>query len=353
MSGALNVAVVGLGSWGVNLLRNLMALEEVNLRWLCDRDSRTLDQRSRTCPGALTTTSIEEVLSDDAVEAVVIATPADTHYDCALAALRADKHVFVEKPVALHSAEAASLIAEAEHRRRKLMVGHLMRHHPVVEHLKRLVDAGELGAVRYLCSQRVNLGVVRTNENAWWSLAPHDISVVCFLFDATPASVSATGQCFLQGGVQDVVFATMTFADGRMAHAHVSWLDPHKIREIAVVGTEKMAVFDDMEPSGKLRIYDKGVDMPPSAAAYAEAIQVRTGDIVIPKIDLSEPLERECRRFVKAVRNDQPVLSDGVDGWNVVRVLEAGAESLRRGGTPVEVEAKSVPVRIPPQPVLV
>jgi len=336
MSDQVNVAVVGVGSWGANLLRTVGAMENSRLSWICDRDARTLARRGRAHPDAKTTTRLEDVLADPAVEAVLIATPADAHYDCALAALMADKHVFVEKPLALRSDHAERLVAEADRRNLKLMVGHLLRHHPVVEYLKRLIDRGDLGETRYLYSQRVNLGVVRTNENAWWSLAPHDIAVACYLFDAAPRTVVAQGRCFLQSGVEDVVFGTLHFADGRMAHIHVSWLDPHKIRKITLVGSGKMAAFDDMEATEKLRIYDKGATIKQEFASYAEAVQLRTGDIVIPRIDPVEPLQCECRRFIAAVRENQPVYSDGWDGLNVVRALEAGAESLRSGGIPVE-----------------
>ena len=244
------------------------------------------------------------------------------------------------------SHQAAKLVAMAEHRQLKLMVGHLMRHNSVVEYIKRLMDAGEFGDTRYMYSQRVNLGVVRSHENAWWSLAPHDVSVACYLFDDVPEKVSATGQCFINKGVEDVVFASLHYGDGRIAHIHVSWLDPHKTRKMTIVGTEKMADFDDMEATEKLRIYDKGVRLPQSFSTFAEAIQIRTGDILIPKIDLAEPLGRECRRFVNAVLDNEPLYSDGRDGLNVVRILEAGEKSLRNGGVPVDV-AVGIPAVTP------
>jgi len=249
--------------------------------------------------------------------------------------LEAGKHTYVEKPLTLSAVEAKDLVDLAAKKNLKLMVGHLLEYHPAVDYMKRVIADGTAGKPLYLYFQRVNLGIVRKDENAWWSLAPHDISVACYLFQAEPVAVSASGHAYLQDGVEDVVFANLKFGDGRMAHIHVSWLDPHKIRKVTLVGSQKMIVFDDMEASEKIRVYDKGADVKKSVESYVEAVTLRTGDILIPKIRADEPLKTECQHFVDAVVNDTTPRSDGIDGLRVVRVLEAGSMSLARGGEPV------------------
>jgi predicted dehydrogenase len=243
----------------------------------------------------------------------------------------------VEKPLTLRSSEANELNELASSRTRKLMVGHLLEYHPAVNYISELIKGGSIGQPLYLYFQRLNLGVVRKAENAWWSLAPHDVSVACYLFEAQPVSVTATGHAYLQKGIEDVVFANLKFADGRMAHIHVSWLDPHKIRKITLVSSQKMIVLDDMEASEKVRIYDKGAQIS-ATASYTESITLRTGDILIPNIPAREPLQIECQHFIDAILKDQPVRSDGADGVRVVKVLEAGSRSLAEGGRPVELD---------------
>jgi len=215
------------------------------------------------------------------------------------------------------------------------MVGHLLEYHPAVGYLKDMIDSKEVGQPLYLYFQRVNLGIVRKAENAWWSLAPHDVSVACYLFGAEPVSVSASGQAYLQDGIEDVVFANLKFADGRMAHIHVSWLDPHKIRKVTLVGSQKMVVFDDMEAGEKVRVYDKGAEIK-SVDTYDQAITLRTGDILIPKIPAGEPLRTECQHFLDSIEKNQAPRSDGADGLRVVKVLEAGSKSLASGGALIQ-----------------
>ncbi|MHC4983931.1 MAG: Gfo/Idh/MocA family protein, partial [Planctomycetota bacterium] len=263
---------------------------------------------------------------------------APMHYELAKASLVAGKHTYVEKPLALSSAESKELVDLAASKGLKLMVGHLLEYHPAVNYIKEMVGKGAVGDPLYLYFQRVNLGIVRKEENAWWSLAPHDVSVACYVFEAEPVSVSASGHAYLREGVEDVVFANLKFADGRMAHIHVSWLDPHKIRKVTLVGSQKMIVFDDMEASEKVRVYDKGAYVQRSVESYVEAITLRMGDILIPKIPNEEPLRVECEHFIDSVFKDKPPRSDGADGLRVVRVLEAGSESLRRGGEPIELK---------------
>ncbi len=333
----VNIAVVGTGSWGRNLVRNFSALEGAALHSICDRDEKTLRSLEPSFPRAKACLDIADVLSDDAVDAVAIATDAPLHYEHAMAALEAGKHVYVEKPMCQTVAEAKSLAAKAAASGRRLMVGHLLLYHPAVNRLKAMVDSGELGRIYYMYTQRLNLGVVRSNENAWWSLAPHDISVVNHLFADVPVRVSAQGQCYLQEGIEDVVFATLYFDDGRLAQVQTSWLDPHKMRRMTIVGSQKMATFDDMEPAEKIKVYDKGATPNLSYNSYGEAITLRQGDIYIPRIDTAEPLKLECRHFVECILKECDPLSDARNGVEVVRVLEAGQRSIKAGGRPEEV----------------
>jgi len=328
-------AVVGAGNWGKNLVRNLVSLPNATLGYICDLDEKVRRTMASLYPQATVTDDLGAVLADDEVQAVVIAVEAPLHYELARKAIEAGKHTYVEKPLTLSSAESEELVALAAEKGVKLMVGHLLEYHPAVEYMKEMIGKGAVGDLLYLYFQRVNLGIVRKAENAWWSLAPHDVSVACYLFEGEPASVSACGQGYLRPEVHDVVFANLKFADGRMAHVHVSWLDPHKIRKVTLVGSEKMVVFDDMEAAEKVRVYDKGAYVQRTVESYVEAITLRTGDILIPRIPGVEPLKAECRHFVDCIENDRAPRSDGADGLRVVKVLEAGGTSLLRGGEPV------------------
>ncbi len=332
----LNVAVIGAGYWGKNLVRNFATAKRCSLKYVCDINASVLALHKRSFPCIEITPDVAAVLGDSQVQAVIIATPVPTHFAIARQALQAGKHVYVEKPLTLQAAQARQLIELAQQTQLKLMVGHLLEYHPAVIYLKDMLNRGQLGEPYYMYTQRVNLGIVRQNENAWWSLAPHDISVICHLLGSEPVSVAANGQCYLQKDIEDVVFATIKFADGKMAHLHCSWLDPHKIRKMTVVGPEKMVTFDDMEATEKIRIYDKGAAVRHDiTTAYADIISLRFGDIVIPKIPGGEPLSLECEHFIEGVLEDRSIRSDGTDGLRVVQVLEAGQKSLKNQGTPV------------------
>ena len=333
----VGIAVVGAGGWGKNHVRNYSAIPEADLRYVCDHHAGIRNEMAALHPSVPAVADLRVVLDDSAVSAIVVATHAPSHFEVAEAALRAGRDVFVEKPLCLSGDQAASLCALAEQGGRILMVGHLLLYHPAVERLKGLIDDGELGDVLYVYAQRLNLGVVRRDENAWWSLAPHDISVANYLFGASPEAVSATGSSYLQSerGIEDVVFATLHYPGGRMAHVHVSWLDPHKKRKLTVVGDRKMAVFDDTSPDQKLAVFDKGVE-PPATLSYEEGVRIRTGDILIPALQMAEPLRRECLAFLEAIRTRKAPVADGESGLHVVRALEGGSASLAQGGARIE-----------------
>ena len=326
---------VGLGSWGPNLLRNFNDIPGCEVKLCCDVDADALERVRRRYPLTSTTLEYEDLLADDEIDAIVISSPSPTHYDLAIEALRNDKHVLVEKPIALSLPDAEELIAVAKERGLMLMVGHLLEYHPGVTRLKKMVDTGDLGDIYYIYSSRLNLGQVRRHENAMWSLAPHDISVILYLLGEEPVEVSAQGMDHLQQGIQDTVFLTMHFSHKKIAHCHVSWLDPHKVRKITVVGARRMAVFDDTEIMEKLRMYDKGVEDGVGYESYGDSLSVRFGDVNIPRIDMREPLRIECEQFLECIRSGRQPLTDGLDGLRVLRVLDAGQRSLEMRGQPV------------------
>jgi predicted dehydrogenase len=312
----LRVAQVGLGAWGANLVRNIDVLAD--LVWICDAAEARRDLFAGRFPNALATASYDEVIADPEVEAVVIATPVPTHYALAKQALEAGKHVFVEKPPAMRADEMAELVALAESRGRTLMPGHLLLYHPGVQKLKDLVVEGALGEVLCIYGNRQNLGTIRKDENALWSLGVHDLSVILYLIDEEPSEVWAHGNAFLNPGVEDVVFCFLRFPSGKIAHLHLSWLDPHKMRKLTVVGRDKMAVFDDMELERKVTIYEKWPEQP--TQTFGEW-QTRTGDILSPKIPVDEPLRLELSHFIRLVR-EGGTGAEARAGLAVVRVLE-------------------------------
>ena len=319
----VTLGVAGLGQWGKNLVRNFDELAEV--RWLCDTNPERRAEFALRYPNARVTGELDEILADDSVEGVVVATPVPTHYELGRRVLEADKHVFVEKPPAMRGIEMEELCELAEERGRVLMPGHLLLYHPGVRKLKELVDSGELGEVLCIYGNRQNLGTIRLNENALWSLGVHDLSVLLYLLDEEPSELWAHGNAFLNPGVEDVVFCYLRFPSGKIAHMHLSWLDPHKIRRITVVGRDKMAVFDDMELERKVTIYDKAPEQP--TRTHGEW-QTRTGDIYSPKIPNAEPLREECEHFLRLVAGDGDARRVAHDGLMVVRSLEQLQASL-------------------------
>lgn len=324
----LRIAVVGLGHWGPNLARNFASIDGCELAWCCDADPAARERAAARFPGVKLAARLEQVLADPALDAVAIATPVPTHAELAVQVLEAGKHCFVEKPLAQSVADAERALAAAHRSGRTLMVGHLLEYHPGVEMLKRLADSGELGErIYYIYGNRLNLGRLRSDENALWSLGAHDVSVLLRLVGEEPLEAVAHGSSYLRDGVEDVVFCFLRFASGLSAHLHLSWLDPHKERRLTVVGSRRMATFDDMALEGKLTIYDKGFDE--DARGYGEYI-TRSGDIFCPRIANVEPLRVECEHFVQCLRAGTVPRSDGASGLRVVRVLERLQRSLER-----------------------
>ena len=320
---SVTIGHAGLGYWGPNLARNFGELAD--LRWLCDLSPDLLSEAAVRHPNAKTTTDFGDLLADPELDAVAIATPVVTHFDLAKQALLAGKHVFVEKPPAQSSAEAEELLALAEERDLVFMPGFLLLYHSAVAKLKELIAEGDLGDVLYLYGNRQNLGQIRRDENALWSLGAHDLSVMLHLVGEEPVEAWARGESFLREGVEDVVFCYLRFPSGIVAHMHLSWLDPHKMRRMTVVGRDKMAVFDDMEQERKLTVHDKGPVRRP-----ASEWQVRSGDINIPRVASDEPLRVECQHFLSLVQGTGDRLEPARDGLAVIRTLEQLQASLDR-----------------------
>jgi predicted dehydrogenase len=313
----VRIGQAGLGYWGRNLARNFDDLAE--LRWLCDERPEAQTEFAERYPHARVTGDFAEMLADDELDAVVIATPVPTHYPLAKQALEAGKHVFVEKPPAMRAAEMDELVTLAAACDRVLMPGHLLLYHPGVLKVKELIDEGALGDVLCVYGNRVNLGIVREKENALWSLGVHDLSVILYLLDEDPELATAQGSASIHPGIEDVVFCFLRFPSGKIAHMHLSWLDPHKMRKMTVVGREKMVVFDDMEPERKVTVYEK------RAGSNGE---LYSGDISIPKIEATEPLRRECSYFLELVAGEHDRAVVARDGARVVRALEMLTTSL-------------------------
>jgi predicted dehydrogenase len=321
----IRVGVVGLGYWGPNLARNLGAIPGCEVSWLCDASEEARAKLERSFPGARSTEVIGDLLDDEELDAVVLATPVQTHAELAVAVAEAGKHCFVEKPLATSAADAERAVASAESAGKTLMVGHLLEYHPAVARLRDLIEGGELGDLYYIYGNRLNLGKLRADENALWSLGAHDVSVALHLIGEEPQECLAQGASFVREGVQDVVFCYLRFPSGVVAHLHLSWLDPHKERRLTVVGSRRMATFDDMQIEGKLTIYDKGFDE--DVRSWGEYI-ARSGDIFSPHIPNVEPLRIECEHFIHCVRTGEAPRSDGYSGLRVVRVLERLQQSL-------------------------
>ncbi|HKN92780.1 MAG TPA: Gfo/Idh/MocA family oxidoreductase [Thermoleophilaceae bacterium] len=323
---SIRVGVVGLGYWGPNLARNFDRLPGAELRWICDQSQEARERWAPSFPDARVSGDLDELLEDADLDAVVVATHVPTHSPLAVRVLGAGKHCFVEKPLAQSVAEAEQVVAAAREAGRVLMVGHLLEYHPGVEKLKEIAESGELGDIYYLYSNRLNLGKLRPDENALWSLGAHDVSVLLHLAGGEePSDCQAFGESYMQPGIEDVVFCYLRFPSGLAAHLHLSWLDPHKERRFTVVGSKRMATFDDMEIERKVTVYDKGFDQ--KFESYGEYV-TRSGDIWSPHVSNEEPLRIECRHFIERIADGGEPRSGGESGLRVVRVLEALQRSL-------------------------
>jgi predicted dehydrogenase len=329
----LRVGVVGLGYWGPNVVRNMSRVAE--LAWCCDLSQENRDRYAQQYPQARFTGDFDDLLNDPSLDAIAVASSVPTHHPLGLRALAAGKHVFIEKPLAASAADARELVEAAEAAGRRLMVGHLLLFHPALGKVRELIASGELGDIYYLYGNRVNLGQVRADENALWSLGAHDVAVLLDLVGERPVEAQARGECYVRPSVEDVVFGYLKFPSGAVAHLHLSWLDPHKTRKLTVVGSQKMVVFDDMETERKVTIYDKSASRAPSTDSYGEYVSVRFGDISIPRIPNDEPLRLECQEFVDAIEEGREPRCGGREGLAVVEVLEAMQASLDSGGQPM------------------
>lgn len=340
----LKIAQIGAGYWGPNLIRNFLQLPDVEMT-VCDLNEARLKKITSQYPKVKTTTSSAEVFGDKIIEAVVIALPAAMHFEYAKKALLAGKHVLVEKPLTMNTKDAKELIAIAGNQNKILMVGHTFLYNSAVRKVKEYIENDELGEIYYIFSQRVNLGKVRNDVNALWNLAPHDISIILYWLGEQPSHVSAKGVAFIQEGIEDVAFVSLDFPSGKLAHLHVSWLDPHKIRKMVIVGSKKMLVYDDVSADAKITLYDKGIDKKnvhaelPDIESFGNfQLMQRSGDVLIPKLDFKEPLSLECADFVESITSGKQPLSDGINGYNVINVLESAQESLKNMGQPVVVK---------------
>jgi predicted dehydrogenase len=338
MSDVIRLAVVGAGYWGPNLVRNAAAAPGATLSVICDLDQDRLNAMGRRHPEAALTTDFDAVIADDAIDAVIVATPAASHHELGMRAMKAGKDALIEKPLAMTVAECRDLVELADREKRVLMVGHTFIYNAAVRKIKELMDAGELGDLLYVYSSRVNLGRVRKDVNALWNVAPHDISIMNHVLGEEPVRVRATGRSFLQPGIEDVVFAVFEYPGGAVAHVHASWLDPSKVRRTTFVGSQKMVIYDDIESEGKVKIYDKGVRRTGPDGEYGEfQLRLHSGDIHIPKITFTEPLAEEIAHFVECVRDRSVPRTDGRAGLSVVAALEAAQKSIESGGDAVDI----------------
>lgn len=326
-----NVAVVGLGYWGPNRLRAITDIDGMEVTWICDRDATRTANLAHRHPNARATTDIDEALADPELDAIVLATPVFTHHSLASAALRAGKHVFVEKPLAASSGEANDLFSIAAECDRTLMCGHTFLYSPPVQRIKEILDAGELGDLHFISSSRTNLGPYRSDVSVLFDLGPHDFSMLLFWLGQMPDRVSAIGRDVISDGVQDVAFVNLTFPDGMLAHVEMSWLAPSKLRRTVIVGSEKMLVYEDGTPE-PLRIFDSGIEIGDTSTFGQYQLSYRSGDIVSLRVDATEPITAELVDFRNAITTGSEPLSDRGMALDVIRTVEAAEASMAEGG---------------------
>jgi len=333
-----NIGVIGCGYWGPNLLRNFAENEGAQLRWICDLDEQRLASMARRYPMAQTTTDFRAVVNDDSVDAVAVVTPVATHFKIAKEMLQAGKHVLLEKPLAATVREAEELNELADRLGRSLMVDHTFVYTGAVRKMKEIVGSGELGDLLYFDSVRINLGLFQRDINVLWDLAPHDLSIMDYLIEREPVGLSAIGSCHIEKGIENIAYLIMIFPGDFIAHFHFNWLAPVKIRHTLIAGSSKMVLYDDIEPTEKVRVYDKGVTANRTGdreAAYETLVSYRTGDVWAPKLDSTEALRYVVAEFLDSIREGRKALTDGYAGLRVVRLLEAAQRSIKNGGQTV------------------
>jgi predicted dehydrogenase len=332
----IKIGVVGCGYWGPNLIRNFRSLPDCSLKVMCDLDMERLNHLSTLYPEVEGTDDFKHMLNGIGLDGVVIATAVRSHFTMAKASLLAGKHVFIEKPMASSSAECEELVELAAKKGRILMAGHTFLYSPAVRKIKQIVDSGDIGEIRYICARRLNLGLFQKDINVTWDLAPHDISIIQHIMGEQPVSVNCRGSANITPGIEDVTTMTLSFSKQRSAIVHSSWLDPRKVREMTIVGSKRMIVYDDVAPLEKIRIFDARVEVPPHYDTFAEfQYAYHYGDMYAPYIKQEEPLKTECQHFIDCIKNGTAPLTDGRQGLDLVRILEASSESLKLGGAPV------------------
>ncbi len=341
MDKQVKVGVIGCGYWGPNLVRNFNALEDAAVKVVCDLDEVRLQHMRHLYPSTETTTRIDDVIEDNELDAIVVAVPVSMHHEISKRSLLAGKHTFIEKPMAATSEQCRELIEIANYDRRTLMVGHTFVYTSVVRRIKEIIDSGDLGEVQYISARRLNLGLFQKDINVAWDLAPHDISIILYLLGKNPTSVNCQGKAHVAENIEDVTAMTLNFANGGFATIHSSWLDPNKTRDMTVVGSRRMLLYNDLEPLEKIKIYDKRVETPPHYDSFAEFhYSYHYGDMYSPYVKQVEPLRTECQHFLDCINGREKCLSGGIEGLRVVQILEASSESLKNNGARVPIELK-------------
>lgn len=334
----LKVAVVGCGYWGPNLIRNFRSFSECKVKLVCDVDNDRLAHMRKLYPDVETTPDFDNLVNNGEIDAVVIATPVRFHFEMAKKSLQAGKHTFIEKPMASSAAECEELVELAENRNLTLMVGHTFVYSKPVRKIKEIISSGELGEIQYISSRRLNLGLFQEDINVAWDLAPHDISIILYILETSPVSVACQGKAHFHKGIEDVTNMTIDFRNGTFTVIQNSWLDPNKVREMIFVGTKKMLVYDDLEQTEKIKIYDKRVKTPPHYDTFGEfQYSYHYGDMYSPYIKQVEPLKVECQHFLDSIKTGSKSDSSGLEGVKVVQILEAASLSLKNGGGKIDI----------------
>ncbi len=334
----LNIAIVGCGYWGPNIIRNFNALEECQVKTICDVDKGRLAHMKSLYPGVETTSDFDSVVDDAEIHAVAIATPVHLHFEMAKKCLEAGKHTLIEKPMAASVDECLKLKVVAEKNRLTLMVGYTFLYSQTVRRIKQIIQDRDLGKILYVSARRLNLGLFQNDINVTWDLAPHDIAIILYIMGLDPVSVNCQGKANVNKGIEDVTNMSIDFKSNFFATIKSSWLDPNKIREMTFVGTKRMLVYDDVEPNEKIKIYDKRVEKPPHYDTFAEfQHSYHYGDMYSPYVKQDEPLKIECQHFLDCIKTGSSPLSGAEEGLRVVQILEASSESLKNGGNKVEI----------------